>query len=86
MFLYILFSFISLQISCLIFHDEHEYNEMYLFILSRKMSYICWFQLLKSENLLLFFIILTVNEEPLGFELLAGQRKQLEDISLGSGR
>lgn len=50
------------------------------------MLYICWFQLLKSENLLLFFIILTVNEEPLGFELLAGQRKQLEDISLGSGR
>ena len=30
---------------------------------------ICWFQLLKCEDLLLFFVILSLNEESLGFEL-----------------
>ena len=47
-----------------------------------KSQNIHWFRLLKCEDLLLFFVIYDVNEESLG--LLVGQKKQFEDVTLGS--
>lgn len=43
------------------------------------MSEINWSQLFKYNNLLLFFIIITVNEQFLEVGLFNGQKKNLED-------
>lgn len=39
-----------------------------------------WFQLVKREDLLLFFITSDINDESLGF----GLKTQFEDVTLGS--
>lgn len=39
-----------------------------------------WFQLVKREDLLLFFIFSDINDESLGF----GLKTQCEDVTLGS--
>ena len=49
------------------------------------MSNICWFQPLKCEDLLIFLITMTENEEFLGSGQLVGQNKQSEGDTLGSG-
>ena len=46
------------------------------------MSNVCRFQLQKREDLLLFFVILIVKYESLGF----GQEKELEDVTLDCGK
>lgn len=42
------------------------------------MSNVCWFQLLKSKNLLLSLIFIILNEETFGFR----QKKQFEGVTL----
>ena len=54
-------------------------------IYQANMTNICWFQLLKWKNLLLFFELFMINEETLGFGMSIGENKESEDILLGSG-
>lgn len=52
-------------------------------IFKRKLSKICWFLVLECEDLLMFFVIfMTADEKFFVLGLLAGQKKQFEDVML----
>ncbi len=86
--LYIFFPFMSLQINWQQFIMNMNYDiylSTYLFLFKKKCVTFAGSSVFSERIFCLSSSFMTADEEILGSELLAGRRKQPEDVILGSG-